>query len=94
MSHEFRTPLGSIRSIARILLDRLDGPLTEEQERRCASSRPRPTELTEMVDDLLDLAKVEAGRVDDLAGLVRDGRPVLGAARHVQADAHHPSRCR
>src|SRR6186713_3430636 len=31
MSHEFRTPLSSIRSIARILLDRMDGPLTEEQ---------------------------------------------------------------
>ena len=63
MSHEFRTPLGSIRSIARILLDRLDGPLTAEQERRSSSSRTRPTELTEMVNDLLDLAKVEAGRV-------------------------------
>ena len=34
MSHEFRTPLGSIRSIARILLDRLDGPLTAEQEKQ------------------------------------------------------------
>src|SRR3954470_2310261 len=34
MSHEFRTPLGSIRSIARILLDRFDGPLTNEQERQ------------------------------------------------------------
>src|SRR3954447_7291996 len=34
MSHEFRTPLGSIRSIARILLDRLDGPLTPEQDRQ------------------------------------------------------------
>src|ERR1700722_4633061 len=31
MSHEFRTPLGSIRSLARILLDRMDGPLTSEQ---------------------------------------------------------------
>ena len=30
MSHEFRTPLGAIRSIARIMLDRMDGPLTTE----------------------------------------------------------------
>ena len=63
MSHEFRTPLGAIRSIARILLDRLDGPLTDEQERQVAFIQSSATELSEMVDDLLDLAKVEAGRV-------------------------------
>jgi len=63
MSHEFRTPLGAIRSIARILLDRLDGPLTDEQQRQVEFIRSSATELSEMVDDLLDLAKVEAGRV-------------------------------
>src|SRR4051812_1026175 len=61
MSHEFRTPLGSIRSIARILLDKLDGPLTAEQERQVCFVRDSATELTEMVNDLLDLAKIEAG---------------------------------
>ena len=34
MSHEFRTPIASIRSLTRLLLDRVDGPLTEEQERQ------------------------------------------------------------
>jgi signal transduction histidine kinase len=63
MSHEFRTPLGSIRSIARILLDRLDGPLTTEQEKQVSFIQGSAAELTEMVNDLLDLAKVEAGRV-------------------------------
>lgn len=63
MSHEFRTPLGSIRSIARILLDRLDGPLTDEQEKQVQFVQGSAAELTEMVNDLLDLAKVEAGRV-------------------------------
>ena len=63
MSHEFRTPLGSIRSIARILLDRLDGPLTPEQERQVRFVQSSAAELTDMVNDLLDLAKVEAGRV-------------------------------
>jgi signal transduction histidine kinase len=63
MSHEFRTPLGSIRSIARILLDRLDGPLTPEQEKQVGFILGSAAELTEMVNDLLDLAKVEAGRV-------------------------------
>src|SRR5687767_8662888 len=63
MSHEFRTPLGSIRSISRILLDRLDGPLTPEQEKQVRFVQSSAAELTEMVNDLLDLAKIEAGRV-------------------------------
>jgi signal transduction histidine kinase len=63
MSHEFRTPLGSIRSIARILLDRLDGPLTAEQEKQVRFIQTSAGELTDMVNDLLDLAKVEAGRI-------------------------------
>jgi signal transduction histidine kinase len=63
MSHEFRTPLSSIRSITRILLDRLDGPLTSEQEKQINFVQSAATELSEMVNDLLDLAKVEAGRV-------------------------------
>jgi signal transduction histidine kinase len=63
MSHEFRTPLGSIRSLTRILLDRMDGPLGEEQEKQVRFIQSAATELSEMVDDLLDLAKVEAGRV-------------------------------
>jgi signal transduction histidine kinase len=63
MSHEFRTPLGSIRSLTRILLDELDGPLTTEQQKQVEFIRVSATELTEMVDDLLDLARVEAGRV-------------------------------
>jgi len=63
MSHEFRTPLGSIISISRVLLDRMDGPLTEEQEKQVQFVRGSASELTEMVNDLLDLAKVEAGRI-------------------------------
>src|SRR6185369_14311471 len=63
MSHEFRTPLGSIRSLTRILLELMDGPLTDEQQKQVLFIQSAATELTEMVDDLLDLAKVEAGRV-------------------------------
>jgi signal transduction histidine kinase len=63
MSHEFRTPLGSIRSLTRILLDRLDGPLTPEQEKQIGFIQSSARELSEMVNDLLDLAKIEAGRI-------------------------------
>jgi signal transduction histidine kinase len=63
MSHEFRTPLASITSIADILIGGMDGPLTEEQLRQLQFVRGSVRELTEMVDDLLDLAKVDAGRI-------------------------------
>jgi signal transduction histidine kinase len=63
MSHEFRTPLGSITSITGILLDRTDGPLTFEQLKQVQFVKGAAQELTEMVNDLLDLAKVEAGRI-------------------------------
>ena len=63
MSHEFRTPLTSMSSITGILLSRLDGPLTPEQQKQVEFIRSSARELTEMVGDLLDLAKVEAGRV-------------------------------
>ncbi|GAA4330721.1 ATP-binding protein [Pigmentiphaga soli] len=64
MSHEFRTPIVAIQSIVRLLMDRVDGPLTEEQARQIAFIRDTCAEFSEMVDDLLDLAKLEAGRVD------------------------------
>jgi signal transduction histidine kinase len=64
MSHEFRTPVNAIRSIARLLSDRVDGPLTEEQAKQVDFIQSTATEFAEMVDDLLDLAKIEAGRVD------------------------------
>ena len=64
MSHEFRTPISSIRSISRLLMDRVDGPLTGEQERQVAFIQQQAAEFAEMIDDLLDLAKVEAGRVE------------------------------
>lgn len=63
LSHEFRTPLGAIRSITRILVDLMDGPLTGEQQKQIEFVQSSAVELSDMVDDLLDLAKVEAGRI-------------------------------
>ncbi|WP_397448739.1 sensor histidine kinase [Pseudomonas sp. NA-150] len=63
MSHEFRTPLGSILSIASLLTDELDGPLSPEQHKQVAFVSGAARELSDMVDDLLDLAKIEAGRI-------------------------------
>ena len=64
MSHEFRTPITAVRSLSRLLLDRIDGPLTPEQETQVRFIDSTAAEFHEMVNDLLDLAKVEAGRVE------------------------------
>jgi signal transduction histidine kinase len=63
-SHELRTPLSSIRALSKLLLDRMDGELTEEQERQVYLISRTATEMSELVNDLLDLAKIEAGRVE------------------------------
>ena len=63
MSHEFRTPLNSILALSRILLDRTDGDLTSEQEIQVTYIRKSAESLFELVNDLLDLAKVEAGKI-------------------------------
>jgi signal transduction histidine kinase len=63
ISHEFRTPLGAIKSLSGILLDQLDGPLSPEQQKQVRFVRSSADELLELVNDQLDLAKLEAGRL-------------------------------
>jgi signal transduction histidine kinase/CheY-like chemotaxis protein len=87
MSHEFRTPVHSIQALARMLLEQTDGPLTSEQDRQVSFIRKAADALAELVNDLLDLAKVEAGKtvvravdfdVDHLFGALRGMlRPLL-----------------
>jgi signal transduction histidine kinase/CheY-like chemotaxis protein len=64
MSHEFRTPLNSILSLSRMLLARMDGDLTVEQEKQVTFIQKAASGLSELVNDLLDLAKVEAGKIE------------------------------
>lgn len=64
ISHELRTPLTSVLNLTRILLDRTDGPLTSEQEHQITLIRRSVHGLTELVNDLLDVAKIEAGKVE------------------------------
>jgi signal transduction histidine kinase len=63
MSHEFRTPLNSILALSRLLLDRLDGPLTDEQVKQISFVRKAAQDLFELINDLLDLAKIESGKL-------------------------------
>ena len=63
VSHEFRTPLNSVISLARLLLEQIDGDLTAEQIKQVRYIESCARDLQEMVNDLLDLAKVEAGKI-------------------------------
>jgi signal transduction histidine kinase/DNA-binding response OmpR family regulator len=64
MGHELRTPLNSIRALSRLLLDRIDGDLSGEQEKQVGFIAKASDDLTALVDDLLDLAKIEAGKIE------------------------------
>ena len=62
VSHEFRTPLNSIISLARLLMSGIDGDLPAEQVKQVRFIESSARDLQDMVNDLLDLAKVEAGK--------------------------------
>jgi signal transduction histidine kinase len=90
VSHELRTPLASIISMTWFLLERVDGPLSDEQERQVTFIRGAAQTLHELVDDLLDLAKIEAGAftarvsefsIEELFAALRGMfRPILGTS--------------
>ncbi|HVN68264.1 MAG TPA: ATP-binding protein [Candidatus Binatia bacterium] len=62
MSHELRTPLNAILGFTGTLLMRLPGPLTAEQERQLEIVRSSARHLLSLINDILDLAKIESGK--------------------------------
>jgi protein-histidine pros-kinase len=64
MSHELRTPLNAILGFIGILLMRLPGPLTPDQEGQLKTVQENARQLLSLVNDLLDLAKIESGKLD------------------------------
>lgn len=64
MSHELRTPMNAIIGYTGTLLMRLPGPLTQEQERQLGTIKASAKHLLSLINDLLDLAKIESGTVD------------------------------
>ena len=63
MSHELRTPLNSIIGFSEILSDQLFGPLNKKQEQYTANIQASGRHLLLLINDLLDLAKIEAGKM-------------------------------
>ncbi len=62
VSHEFRTPLHSVLGLGQLLLDETDGPLNSEQRKQVQFMRSASEELLQLVNDVLDLTRAEAGR--------------------------------
>jgi PAS domain S-box-containing protein len=64
MSHELRTPLNSIIGFSDLLAEQTAGPLTEKQERFVGHIRESSRHLLALINDILDLSKIEAGRLE------------------------------
>ncbi|HEY8118315.1 MAG TPA: PAS domain S-box protein [Methylophilaceae bacterium] len=64
MSHEFRTPLNSIIGFTGIILQGLAGPLNPEQTKQLGMVRGSAKHLLELINDVLDISKIEAGQLD------------------------------
>ena len=83
VTHELRTPLNSIVSLAALLIRRIDGELTAEQEKQVLFIQRSAQNLTEMVNDLLDLAKIEAGKITVKPSEFTIGEYLLGPPWYV-----------
>jgi PAS domain S-box-containing protein len=64
MSHELRTPINAIIGYNTLLLDHIYGPLNEKQHRGIERTHKAAKHLLELVNDILDLSKIEAGKME------------------------------
>ncbi len=89
VSHELRTPMNAIIGFSETLLSGLYGPLTEKQIDRLETVRRNAYHLLELIDNLLDLSKIEAGRLEMTLETVYIQQEIEGlVSRHkAKADA-------
>ena len=64
MSHELRTPINAVLGYSTLLLERIYGPLNEKQIEGIERTQKAARHLLELVNDVLDLSKIEAGKID------------------------------
>lgn len=79
ISHELRTPLAIILGYAELLRERISGPLTPDQAEYVSDIERAGTNLLTLINDLLDIAKVDAGRMDFQKHLLDLTVPVAAA---------------
>jgi GAF domain-containing protein/DNA-binding response OmpR family regulator len=82
MSHELRTPLNSIIGFSRVILKGIDGPLTEMQEQDLTTIYNSGMHLLNLINDILDQAKIAAGKMD-LQFDYFEIRPVIDGVRSI-----------
>jgi len=99
VAHELRTPLTSLRLAIHLCLEQVVGPVTEKQAELLQAAREDCERLQAMVDDLLDLSRIEAGRIEmhprqtSAAALVEtaiEAHQAAAAERGVQLSAPPP----
>ncbi len=87
VSHELRTPLNTIIGFSEVLRDQHFGPLTEKQARHVQNIHKAGHHLLQIIDDLLDLSKVEVGRVELHRKPVRIGELIAEAVAMIRDQA-------
>jgi signal transduction histidine kinase len=80
VSHEFRTPLTVIKEYASLMIDGIGGPIQDEQKRMLDIIGDRTNDLANMVDDMLDISKMESG----LLGITRKKCNILDILQQVR----------
>jgi HAMP domain-containing protein/signal transduction histidine kinase/CheY-like chemotaxis protein len=80
MSHELRTPLNSLLILSKLLLDNEAGNLTAKQLDFARTIRAAGSDLLELINDILDLSKIEAGKMD----LLLDAIPLADICAYVR----------
>ncbi|MGH7621406.1 MAG: sensor histidine kinase, partial [Gemmatimonadaceae bacterium] len=103
MSHELRTPINAVLGYSTLLLEHIYGPLNQKQEEGIERTQKAARHLLELVNDVLDLSKIEAGKIDlrlqpvEFPALIEDlfvtVRPLAdehGSTLSLQLRADHP----
>jgi two-component system, NtrC family, sensor histidine kinase KinB len=87
VAHEFRTPLTSLRMAVHLCTEQVAGPLTDKQAELLHAAREDCDRLQGMVDDFLDLSRIESGRVELYPLPTNASDLLMGAVDEFKADA-------